>query len=296
MFTLRNIYKTISLALLLVCVCLITISEVSAKVNAAKERVRMKLYYSKNDAGERMISIGLTTGSGKKMHGVTNAEILLTSVLNDSTINLATLETDTVGEVRMYLASDYVLPMDESGKTVVEANYIGNEKYRSASNDIEISDINLEFTFEIEDSIKYLYTRAHRLDKEGNQLPIEELEISIGVQRLYSILLIDDVETDENGVGVLEVPNDLPGDANGSLTFVATIEDHDDFGTVSKTATHDWGTEVSYEVKPLPRQLYTDEAPLWMIASVFIILLGAWYHFFLSISKLFKLKKAGEAP
>jgi hypothetical protein len=50
---------------------------------------------------------------------------------------------------------------------------------------------------------------------------------------------------------------------------------------------------VSYEVKPLPRQLFTDEAPFWMIASVFIILIGAWYHFFLSISKLIKLKKAG---
>ena len=147
MFTLKNIFKTISLALLLVCVGLANFSEVNAKVNAAKERVRMKLYFSKNDAGERLISIGLTTGSGKKMHGVKNAKILLTSILNDSTITLATLETDTIGEVQLYLASDFVLPMDESGSTVIEAIYNGNEKYRSASNDLEISDINIEFAF-----------------------------------------------------------------------------------------------------------------------------------------------------
>ena len=292
MFSLKNIYKTISLALLLVCVGLITINEVNAKVNAKKERVRMKLYYSKNDAGERMISIGLTAGSGKKMHGVKNGEVLLTSVLNDSIFVLATLETDTLGVVNLYLAQDYKLPMDEDGKSVIEVSYEGNEIYRSASNDIEIFDIDLEFAFEIEDSVKYLSVAANKIDGKGNKIPVEELDIFIGVQRLYSVLPIDDVETDEDGIGMLEIPDDLPGDAEGNLTFVAKIEDHDEFGTVTKSGNQAWGIPVSYEVKPLPRQLFTDEAPLWMIASVFIMLLGAWYHFFLSISKLIKLKKS----
>ena len=292
MFSLKNIYKTISLALSIVCVGLITINEVNAKVNAKKERVRMKLYYSKNDGGERMISIGLTAGSGKKMHGVKNGEVLLTSVLNDSTFVLATLETDTLGVVNLYLAQDYKLPMDEDGKSVIEVSYDGNEIYRSASNDIEIFDIDLEFTFEIEDSVKYLSVAANKIDGKGNKIPVEELDIFIGVQRLYSVLPIDDAETDEDGIGMLEIPDDLPGDAEGNLTFVAKIEDHDEFGTVTKSGNQAWGIPVSYEVKPLPRQLFTDEAPLWMIASVFIMLLGAWYHFFLSISKLIKLKKS----
>ena len=292
MFSLKNIYKTISLTLSIVCVGLITINEVNAKVNAKKERVRMKLYYSKNDGGERMISIGLTAGSGKKMHGVKNGEVLLTSVLNDSIFVLATLETDTLGVVNLYLAQDYKLPMDEDGKSVIEVSYDGNEIYRSASNDIEIFDIDLEFTFEIEDSVKYLSVAANKIDGKGNKIPVEELDIFIGVQRLYSVLPIDDAETDEDGIGMLEIPDDLPGDADGNLIFVAKIEDHDEFGTVTKSGNQAWGIPVSYEVKPLPRQLFTDEAPLWMIASVFIMLLGAWYHFFLSISKLIKLKKS----
>ncbi len=295
MISIHNIYKTIFLALLIVCAGIFSSNEVSAKVSAKKERVRMKLYYSKSDAGERLISIALTAGSGKKMHGVKNAEVLLTAVLNDSTYILATQETDTLGELNLYLASDYILPMDEDGLSVIEASYEGNEIYRSASNDLEIMDVDLDFTFVVEDSVKYLSVIAHRIDKEGNKVPVEELEIIVGVQRLYSVLPIDDVETDEEGIGTLEFPDDLPGDAEGLLVFVANIEDHDEFGTVTKSASHVWGIPVSQEVKPLPRQLYTDEAPLWMIASVFIILLGAWYHFFLSISKLVKLKKAGES-
>lgn len=42
-----------------------------------------------------MLSIALTSGSGKKMHGVSEAEVILTSVLNDSTITLATIKADT---------------------------------------------------------------------------------------------------------------------------------------------------------------------------------------------------------
>ncbi len=292
MISLKNIYKTISLALLIVCAGFVSNIEANAQVSAKKERVRMKLYYSKSDAGERLISIALTAGSGKKMHGVKNSVVLLTAELNDSTYVLATQETDTLGELKLYLASDYKLPMDEDGKSVIEAIYDGNEQYRSASNDLEIMDIDLDFSFEIEDSVKYLSVVANRIDGEGNKVPVEELEINVGVQRLYSVLPLDDMETDEEGIGTLEIPDDLPGDASGNLVFVARIEDHDEFGTVTKSGNQAWGIPVSYEVEPLPRQLFTDEAPLWMIASVFIMLLGAWYHFFLSISKLIKLKKA----
>lgn len=289
----QKIFHTATyISILIFCASFLSISSANAKVNAKQERVRMKLYYSKNDAGERMFSIGLTAGSGKSMHGVKNGEVQLTSLLNDSTIVLANLETDTSGIVNLYLDREYVLPMNEDGITAIEAVYEGNDLYRSASSDIEISDIEFDFNFEVEDSVKYLNITANRFDKEGSKIPVEELGINIGIQRLYSVLPIDEVETDEDGIGVLEIPNDLPGDAEGLLTFVARIEDHDEFGTVVKTASHSWGTPVSYDLKPLPRQLFTDEAPLWMITCVFIILLGAWYHFFLSISKLIKLRKS----
>lgn len=280
--------------ILLSCLALLVVIVTCQKAEAAKDRVRMKLYYFKTDAGERIISLALTAGSGKKMHGVKNGEVLLSSPLNDSTFVLATVQTDTLGELKLYLDKDYVLPMDEDGKTVIEAVYEGNDNYRSASNDIEISDVAVEFSFDVEDSVKYLKINANRMDQAGNKHPVEELEINIGVQRLYSVLPIESVETDEDGIAILEIPDNLPGDADGILNFVAKIEDSDDFGTVTKSASHNWGVPVLYHLEPLPRQLFTDEAPIWMIASVFIILLGAWYHFFLSISKLIKLNKAGD--
>jgi hypothetical protein len=290
MISVKKLYRSISIACVVLSAGFLVGLSAQAKVSAAKERVRMKLYYAKNDAGERIFTIALTAGSGKNMHGLKNVEVVLSSILNDSIITLATLETDTLGEIKLYLAEDYVLPSDEDGVSTIMAEYAGDDEYRSADGELTISDLDFEFSFEEIDSVKYLKILATRLDGSGNKLPVEELNINIGVQRLFSILPIDEIETDADGYGELEISNDIPGDAEGLLNFVARIEDHDEFGTVIKKGSSNWGVPVSYEVKPLPRQLFTDEAPLWMIISVFVILLGAWYHFFLSISKLIKLK------
>jgi hypothetical protein len=282
-------------ALLLIAACLVSVG-LSAGVSAKKERVRMKMYYFKTANGDRRIDIALTAGSGRNMHGVSEGEVILQAVVGDSTFNMATITTDTLGQVSLYFAEDYILPMDEEGKVVLEASYEGNEQYRSASNDIELMDLEMEMAFEIEDSVKYLRLKAMRPDLDGSMVPVEELDVLLGVQRLYSVLPIDEVETDEDGVAELEFPDDIPGDAEGLITIVAKVDDSDPFGTVQAKASANWGVPVSYEVQPLPRQLFTDEAPLWMIIAVFIVLVGAWYHFFLSIAKLVKMKKAAGTP
>lgn len=258
-----------------------------------KDRVRMKLAYSKDKNNERSITITLTAGSGKSMHGVKNGTVSLSAIQGDSTMTFASLETDTLGVAKLYIENGYKLPVNEDGISMISGTYVGDESYNEASSEMQISDLNFEITFEERDSIKYLVVTANQSDIEGNKLPVGELEISIGVDRLFSVLPVGQVTTDADGWAELELSQDLPGDAAGNLTFVAYVDEHDIFGTVKSAATKDWGVPVSYEVKPLPRQLFTNEAPFWMIASVFIILIGAWYHFFLSISKLIKLKKAG---
>ena len=289
----KAIYKNLSLGLMIVAFFAINLVSL-ANTSAKKERVRMKMYYYKLSSGDRKISIELTAGSGKSMHGVMEAEVRLTSMVNDSTFNLATLTTDTLGKVSLFFASDYILPMNEDGNTILEASYDGNDVYRSASNDLEIKDLYLTISFDIEDSVKQLEVSATTFDTEGNKVPAEEVSIIIGVQRLFSVLPLDEIETDEDGIGILEFPDNIPGDADGNIIVVAKVDESDEYGTVESISTEKWGIPTDYELRPLPRQLFTDEAPLWMIASVFLILLGAWYHFFLSISKLVKLKKEGD--
>lgn len=228
------------------------------------------------------------------MMNVANASIDIEVDLGDSTLYITELITNEEGSADLYIEPGYSLPADEEGITTILASFGGNDTLTSTSTDFEIKDVFLEISFAIEDSVKILTVEANEYDSEGEFVPVEELDINIGVQRLYSILPIGEIETDEDGIATLEFPDDIPGDSVGMLAIVARIDEHDYFGTVTKLGSIDWGVPVSYEVKRLPRQLFTDEAPLWMIIGVFIALVGAWYHFFLSVFKLIKLKRADK--
>lgn len=287
----NQIYK--SIYSLMVGFLLISIFGTSFSMAQSKERTRLRSYFYIHDSGDREISVLLTAGRGRNMQNVSNAPISLEADMGDSTLFLTELITDAEGRANLLVEAGYTFPADEEGITTILASYNGNDTLRSASTDIELKDVFLEISFDIEDSVKILTVQANEFNNEGVLVPVEELDINIGIKRLYSILSIDDIETDENGIGILEFPDDIPGDSTGSITILARIEEHDYFGTVTKTSSVNWGIPVSYELKPLPRQLFSDEAPLWMIIGVFIALVGAWYHFFLSVYKLVKLKNEG---
>ncbi len=286
-------FKILSLIILIGTVLVATAIPTLGKVQE-KERTRLRMYYSKLPSGYKQISVILTSGRGKNTLNVADATINLSVELEDSTLFLTDIITKTDGTAELQIEEGYKFPTDEDGFTTILAEYDGNDSLRAASSDLEIKDVFLTLSFEIEDSLKILTVKAEEPGGDGNRVPVEGLDIKIGIERLYSILDIDVVETDEEGLGILEFPNDLPGDSLGNLKILALIDDHDDYGTMSVSGDVDWGLSVSYYAKPLPRQLYSDEAPLWMITAVFIILMGAWYHFFLSIFKLYKLKKAAK--
>ena len=260
----------------------------------AKERTRLRMYYSKLPSGNKQVSVILTSGRGKNTANVADAVISLSVEQEDTTLFLTDIITKADGTAELQIESGYQFPTNEEGFTSLLAEYAGNDSLGAASADMEIKDIILTMSMDIEDSVKFLTVKAEELDSSGSRIPVEGLDIKIGVERLYSTLDIDDIETDDEGLGILEFPNDLPGDSVGTLIITARIDDHDDYGTLTTKGVIDWGIPVSYELSALPRQLYSDEAPLWMILGVVIILAGAWYHFFLSIYKLFKLKKATD--
>ncbi len=263
---------------------------------SAQERSRMRMSFQKDNQGDKHLTITLYAGRGRNMVFLEDATISLTAANNDTTVHLADLTTNSEGVAKLKIEEGYRFPLDEEGFTIIDASYEGTDEYRSASTDIGIKDLNFELNFDIVDSVKTVSVRATEKDSLGNDVPVDGLYMYIGVQRLFSILPVGEVYSSEDGVYSIELPDDIPGDSAGNYTVVARIEDNEYYGSVQKRGEIQWGIPVSFEPRPLPRKLWTDEAPLWMIFSVFIILTGAWFHFFYSIFKLSKIKKvAGEA-
>lgn len=259
----------------------------------SRESTRLRSYFFIHPNGDRQISVLLTAGRGRNMQNVANAPISFEIDLGDSTQFITEVLTNADGSADLYVESGYTLPMDEEGLTTFLASFAGNDTLSEASTDLEIKDVFLELKFELKDSVKILSVLATEYNGVGESVPVEGLDVNIGVQRLYSILPVDIIETDDGGVATLEFPDGIPGDSVGAITILARVMEHDNYGTVTKKGSINWGLPVSYDLKKLPRQLFTDEAPLWMIIAVFIVLVGAWYHFFLSIFKLSKIKKIG---
>ncbi len=293
MITMHNIFLKVMVKGLMALLLLIGLLSYDLM---GQERTRLRLNYQKDSKGDKNIAATLYSGRGRNMVYLEDALITLTAANNDTTITLARISTNADGIALLKVEKGYQFPLDDEGFTTIEATYEGNDEYRGASSDLEVKDLNFEIEFEEVDSVKTVMVKAYELDSAGNEVPVEGLLMYIGIQRLFSILPVGEVMRSEDGVYSLEFPDDIPGDSTGTYEVVARIEDNDFYGYVTQRDEVQWGIPVSYAVDPYPRRLWTEEAPLWMIISVFVVLIGAWYHFFLSIYKLNKIKNVPDLP
>ena len=111
---------------------------------------------------------------------------------------------------------------------------------------------------------------------------------------MFSLLPIIEDFSDEEGKLISDFPNDLPGDSVGNLTVIVSIIESDEYGTVEKQKTIDWGIPVDFSEAETPRALWTDEAPIWMAWAVYVILAGAWLNFMYAVYKVVKVKRLGK--
>jgi hypothetical protein len=155
-----------------------------------------------------------------------------------------------------------------------------------------MEDAKVAVSFSEENGIKTITAIA--LDQTG--VPIEELELYFYVKRTFSLLPIGDFfnSTDENGMVVVEFPNDLPGDdAKANVTIVVKIKESDLYNDLSLEATKNWGIPISLDPLKEKRSLWASSAnaPISLITGVSIMIFGIWYIIFYIFFKLYKISK-----
>ena len=277
--------RTISLSLSMLLVLLMINQTVAQK----KEKTRVRAYYQKLDNNDLQLMALLTSGSGKNMMNIAGAEIKVYNLADDEAM-LASIETNVDGEAILRIENGYPLKRNAEGYAELSFVFAGNDTLRGSDRDLEFKDVILKPNFEIVDSVKVIKIMAFE-DSAGVSLPVPELKIKIGVQRMLSILNLATVETDDQGLAKLEFPNDLPGDSLGNLKIIIKVDDDRDYGTVLSKNNVKWGTIVDYSINNDERSLFGDEAPMWMLFAVLIVLGGAWYHFIWAIIKVWGIKK-----
>jgi len=103
------------------------------------------------------------------------------------------------------------------------------------------------------------------------------------------LLPIGDITTEENGKGEYKFPGDIPGGYDGELTVIGRIEENDKFGNVEAMYNTTWGVKKAEQLAKLPRALWSPDAPLWMVITFVVLMVGVWYHYILIIYKLIRI-------
>ncbi|MEK6781051.1 MAG: hypothetical protein AABY93_05070 [Bacteroidota bacterium] len=169
--------------------------------------------------------------------------------------------------------------------------------YKDVEDEITISDAKIDIEYTGEDSIKTV-TATLSAWKDLAYVPVPEIEVKLGIKRTFNFLPFGDpgLSTDENGEIFGELPLDIPGNANGTLTIVARLEDDETYGTVEATADIPW--TVLPKINPLRgRTLWSsgDNAPLLLVISSVTIIVIIWGTIIYLIYLLFRIKRLSKA-
>lgn len=254
----------------------------------AQTRTRIKAYYSKDNENNKVISVALIKGSGKTMGPVAGADIDVLALSGEEEGLLATITTDNEGMSDLYIQDGFLLPVDEKGYSQILCRFVGNDTLKASKKKIKFVDLNLELHPTEDDSLRFINVIASHTTNDTTAF-VEDVDIILGVERLYSTLTLEKGSTDEDGRVQFLFPKDIPGDSIGAVTITVKVNEDRKYGTITKQTKLDWGTPVTTH-ETNDRSLFGEQAPMWMIIAVFVILAGAWFNFLLAIYKVSRIK------
>ncbi len=254
---------------------------------------KLSLSYIKNTNNVKTLRCVITAKKGEINLPLENAELKFYAG-NEQSLLLGVQKTNNEGFASLDINNELKLPQDDSGAVLYRVEYKGLENSKDVTAEVSVVDINLELSLEEIDSVKTITVKGTRIGKNGEILPVKGQDLTIYVKRLYTNLKIGEINLSEDeGIGSTEFKS-IPGDSVGNILIIAKIEDNELYATVEKSKEIKWGSIVSYDRTSKKRELWTNEAPIWMAITLAIFLLGVWYHLVRVFIKMRKIKKLGE--
>ena len=170
-------------------------------------------------------------------------------------------------------------------------------KYENAEEQITVTDARVKIEYAGEDSVKTATATLYGW-KDGALTPVPDAELKLCIKRTFNFLPFGEAEatTNENGEITGELPLDIPGNANGTLTIAGRLEEDARYGTVEFTKDVSWAV-LPKTSPPRGRTLWSggDNAPLVLVISSVTIIGVIWGTIFYLIYLLFKIKRLGKA-
>lgn len=269
---------------------------IAQELNMKQYRTLYKFKTEKQADNSRLLEVSFIVRNKKNKKDkipVYGAEINFYSFLGDELFLLGTTKTSKKGIAQLILPENQKYLTYEGNKFNLSARFKGNKKLKSQKRNITVKDLFLNLDLTEKDSIKTVHVKALTVDSLGNKIPAKEaIAINFYVDSFLSKMKINEGIL-EDGIYSFEFPSDIPGDVNGDLKIIASIEDSDEYGNVEKMENANWGI-YNKSMKKKKNTLWSNAAPLWMYILLSILLVGVWANYLYTIIYLFKIKKEGK--
>ncbi len=256
--------------------------------------------------GIRTVKVQASRKENKKTIVVNDIKSPLTLYLNDVKAYDPSDGTGLIGKLNINYEGEgiFVLPVDfyklSAGlhKYSFIAKMDSDPKYEDAEETITVADAKISMLYSGEDSVKNA-TAVLSAWKDSGYVPVPGAELKLCIKRTFNFLLFGEAGTLTDSLGQVsgDLPMDLPGNADSTLTIFGRLEDDENYGTV------EGGISVPWTVLPKKnpvrgRTLWSsgDNAPLILVISSVIIIVIIWGTIFYLVRLLFKIKKLGKGP
>ncbi len=253
--------------------------------------LRFNCISTSDDSIQLIATVSVKHEEGSK--NLANAPVVFYATGTDGDTKIGEVKTDFHGEAILKIPAKNQYPRNELQMLNLKASYEGNDKFEASEGEFGLKPAKLKVSFYEEDSIRYVKVEGTQLNADGTETSIGAVDLTVGIPKLFSVLKIAEISLDSTGVGTAEFPRDIIGDSLGNLTVIASIEEHEIFGNVKGYSSNAWGLQKHLISPDRPtRELWTPIAPLWMIITLIVMLLGVWGHYMYAVIQLVMINKS----
>ena len=280
--------------LFIIITVVLSISLLSVRAQSDAEIIEpvLEMSYLKNTDDIIVLSASLVYYENRQPVPLPGQDISFTAGV-DPIIQLGSSVTDEEGNARISLDNFPSSVEDEDGMVRFLASFSGNDTLTESEWEVIIKDVHLNINLELIDSVKTITARASFF-QEGEVMPAADEDIYFFVLRMFSDLPVGEEFLDENGEISIEFPDDIPGDFEGYLEVIVRFDDNWMFGNVEKRERIQWGAATQHKIPESYRALWSQIAPMWMIITLSIMLMGVWGHYLFVIFQLVRIRRMGK--
>ncbi len=220
-----------------------------------------------------------------KAYDATNAEGLL-----------ATLSTNADGEVNFNFSPAFYKATANKHDFNFIVNSVENPLFEDLSAEIILNDYALDLKIAAVDTISSATAKFSKYENEV-LIPAAEIELKLAIKKTFGLLPFGEegTVTDENGEVMADIPADVPGNANHTITIVARFIDEENAGVIEVSKDTPW--KILPKANAIPeRTLWSTghNAPIPLVIVTISLIAFIWGIIIYLVSLLIKIKKLGN--